>query len=582
MLRNIVYTFKYLVDRKIFTIILLLLSIVLGVGTYLIYSLLPVLIIAILEKDQDYNSAILNVVILSGVTLGLSTLKRQMDLHITHVMDMNRLTRGLDYYNKTMEIPYEYFDSENGKSEMHAGLQSYMDDYHSGFTNLIVDTKELIENFIGIIVSSIILTSINVYLGLFLITLSLLMIPIGNYHKMFVRKNRSQWNSLDSYRKELYNKIITVEAAKDMRIYHAKPWLDSIISKNISERVDWSVKESKSFLKQKMLEMLIMIGKYIGIFYYVYSQLGVLRITEVVFLLTISFSFSRWLDRIVDGINFLKINSEKIDETRFVLDQKFVEPLRSPNVDSKLGLSISNVSFSRNNKTILRDVTLDIKPGEKVSIVGFNGAGKTTLIKLITGLLKPDQGEITCTTKSNLDEFTPQPSFFSATFQDSDLTAFSIAENISCLSNDQINESKVIECLKKVDMLEFVEKLPDGIYTPVSKTLSESGVVFSEGQKQRILIAKCLYKDSPIIILDEPTASLDALSESKIYKLYRDLLEDKTVIFISHRLSSTLLTDTIFFLQNGRITERGSHEELMTKGASYAKLFNSQATKYVI
>ena len=203
---------------------------------------------------------------------------------------------------------------------------------------------------------------------------------------------------------------------------------------------------------------------------------------------------------------------------------------------------------------------LTIHPGEKLAIVGNNGAGKTTLIKIICGLYRPTSGKLLI---NGLDTATLSPEeiylWCTAVFQDFHLLAATLAENVSCMPEEKTDDRRVRSCLKQVGLAQKIESLPKGLHTQMTKELEQDGVLLSGGELQKLMIARCLYTDRPILILDEPTSSLDAVAESQIYQNYYELTKEKTSIFIFHRLSSTKFCDRIIHLQNGKIIEEGTN-----------------------
>ena len=224
---------------------------------------------------------------------------------------------------------------------------------------------------------------------------------------------------------------------------------------------------------------------------------------------------------------------------------------------------------------------LTICPGDKVALVGLNGAGKTTLIKLICGLYRPTSGRILLdgqdmSTLRQKDIFRE----FSVVFQDVFAFSFSLLANVSCCVEGQENAARLEESLRTAGLLERVRELPDGVRTFMNKDLDEKGVTLSGGELQKLMLARALYKDASVVILDEPTAALDPIAESEMYEKYDEMIRERTGIFISHRLSSTRFCDRILFLEKGRIIEEGNHEHLMKKGGGYAELFALQARYY--
>nr|WP_243865204.1 ABC transporter ATP-binding protein [Paenibacillus lupini] len=229
----------------------------------------------------------------------------------------------------------------------------------------------------------------------------------------------------------------------------------------------------------------------------------------------------------------------------------------------------------------LYGIDFEIKPGERIAIVGANGAGKTTFIKLLCGLYKPTCGEITLggvdITRYNRDEYF---SLFSTVFQDIHLFCCDIAGNISQQSPDQTDYEKVEECLVMSGLMDKVRGLEKGESTLLVRRVHTDAIELSGGEKQKLALARALYKDAPVIILDEPTAALDPIAESEIYQRYAELTAGRTSIYISHRLASTRFCDRILLIDGGGIAECGTHDELMRYGGKYAEMFNVQSHYY--
>jgi ATP-binding cassette, subfamily B, bacterial len=250
--------------------------------------------------------------------------------------------------------------------------------------------------------------------------------------------------------------------------------------------------------------------------------------------------------------------------------------------EAPLSLEFSHVSFAYPNQSekALDDVSLLIKPGEKLAIVGPNGAGKTTLMKLVCRLYEPDKGTIYVNGK-------PLPSYdresldklYAIVFQDFKLFSFSIKDNIACGENG--DAEKVISSLKKANIAERVLSFPKGIDTILYNKNDENGVEISGGEAQKIAIARALYKDAPLVILDEPTSALDPKSEAEVYTNFATLVEKKTSVFISHRMSSTKFCDKIAVISHGKLAEYGSHSELMALPQGlYKAMWDAQAQYY--
>ena len=248
--------------------------------------------------------------------------------------------------------------------------------------------------------------------------------------------------------------------------------------------------------------------------------------------------------------------------------------------DGAYELAFENVSFRYpgNEDYVLKDVSCRLNIRGRMALVGRNGAGKSTFIKLLCRLYEPTQGRITLN-GVDIREYDEEEyrRLFGVVFQDFKLFSFPVWENITAGFPRQ--DEKIWEALRQADAAEMVRKLPKQLDTYLYKDL-EDGVEISGGEAQKLAIARALYKDAPIVILDEPTAALDPVAEAEIYARFNDMVEGKTGIYISHRMSSCQFCDDIIVFQDGRIVERGSHEELSVLGGIYAQMWNAQAKYY--
>ena len=253
-----------------------------------------------------------------------------------------------------------------------------------------------------------------------------------------------------------------------------------------------------------------------------------------------------------------------------------------PKLTGEDAVVFDHVSFTypRAAEPTLKDLCFTIKRGERLAVVGENGAGKTTMIKLLLRLYEPDKGTIylggrdirTMSREETLKQF-------AVVFQDFKLLAFSVKENI-CIGPDR-DEERLHEVLRKLDLDKVLESTPHGAETSVYRLFDEEGVEFSGGERQKMAIARALYKNSPIVVMDEPTAALDPIAEAEIYGHLNQLVEHKTALFISHRLSSCKFCDRVAVFENGGVTQCGSHKELMAQEGLYRRMFAAQARYYV-
>ncbi|MDR1689294.1 MAG: ABC transporter ATP-binding protein/permease [Clostridiales bacterium] len=251
-----------------------------------------------------------------------------------------------------------------------------------------------------------------------------------------------------------------------------------------------------------------------------------------------------------------------------------------------VNLEVKNVTFSYPSvpeDTVLRDVSLKIERGKKLAIVGYNGSGKSTFTKLLLYLYKENAGEILCDDRS-YDSYNTESlrGIFSVVFQDFQIFAISIAENILLREvNGAEDEKTVWDALKFSGLLDKVKSLENGIHSVITKEFDEDGVFLSGGESQKLAIARAYARNSSVLIFDEPSSSLDPLAEHEIFSRLLALGKDKTVIYISHRLSSVVDADEIVLFDSGEIAEKGTHAQLMNLGGKYFEMFNLQAEKYI-
>lgn len=247
-------------------------------------------------------------------------------------------------------------------------------------------------------------------------------------------------------------------------------------------------------------------------------------------------------------------------------------------------IEFKNVSFkySGSDKYSLKNVSVVLEPGKKYSVVGENGAGKTTFVKLLTRMYDPTEGEIFINDVNIKDiDYSDYMEIFSVIFQDYKLFSMSLKDNIVLNKSEEISDEEVSKIISMSGLEGKVQKLEKGLESTIYKNFDDKGFEPSGGEAQKIALARALYKNSPIVILDEPTAALDPRAEYEIYKNFDKLVENKTAIYISHRLSSSRFCDTIIVFKDGELFEMGNHDDLINKAGLYKELYNMQAEFYV-
>lgn len=374
---------------------------------------------------------------------------------------------------------------------------------------------------------------------------------------------------------------------KDVRIYNMKNLIDKEMNKfaksNQDSRIEFMSKSLKYEYSVITINRLAEYAAYI--FVGIKAVLGIITIGKLTLyvgaLKLLNTSVEKFFGNYVDiGImctyiknytTFLDIKNEKYDGTL---------PIEK-RLDNEYELEFKNVSFHYPNseEMILKNVSLKLEVGHKLAIVGRNGAGKTTFIKLLCRLYDPTEGEILLNgidiKKYDYEEYMK---IFSVVFQDFKLFSFSVAENVA--TSLEYDEDKIWNTLEQAGIKERITKLPKGINTNIFNNVDE-GIEISGGESQKLAIARALYKDAPVVILDEPTSALDPISEFEIYEKFNELVQEKTAIFISHRMSSCRFCNNILVFDNGRIVQVGNHDKLVTdKEGVYYSLWSAQAKYY--
>ncbi|MCI9337333.1 MAG: ABC transporter ATP-binding protein [Lachnospiraceae bacterium] len=286
------------------------------------------------------------------------------------------------------------------------------------------------------------------------------------------------------------------------------------------------------------------------------------------------------------GTNMILLSSSIVDYRCFVEGNRYVleegESDAFHTVSRNCTVVFEDVSFTYpgNDRKTLDHVSFTLEPGRQISLVGENGAGKSTIVRLLCGFYEPDEGRILLNGKDIKDydkeEYLAQ---ISAVFQESTLYSGTLEENI-CLGREA-NQTHMREAFRMVGMEEKIRKLPMQEKSNVLKYIHDDGIEFSGGEKQRLCIARAVYKDSGLLLLDEPTAALDALAEKEIYESFSRISSGRTVLFISHRLNSNRLCDKVIFMEKGHVCAQGSHEELIDSCEAYRDMYNLQAQYYV-
>lgn len=496
---------------------------------------------------------------------------------------------------KSLDMDYGIAMSKEGKMKIEKAHSSINRNVYVNMASFYINLVEFLKNVLGLISFSTVILLLNPIVILLLLVTYLLdgIVSIRTQKwEIRVKEERAIVNRRLGY---VLDDISNSLMAKDIKIYKMKNWINANTGKYINESKQLEQRVQRKYTSRKLMEVVLIFARNGGAYLYLiwnmfHSDMTIGDFTLYFGAIT---GFGQWLSQIVDRISSLSNANYRVDDYRYLAEMK--DHMRReggvaiPNVKAPCELRFEDVSFryEGSEHATLNHINLTIHKGEKLAVVGNNGAGKTTLIKLACGLLKPTSGRILFN-GIDIREFDRDDYYklISASFQNVCLLPMSIAMNIGCgnessIDNEASHHEKINEAITLSGLKEKIVSLPIGVATELVSSVVEGGINLSGGEAQKLMLARAIYKEAPLIILDEPTAALDPIAEQEMYLKYNDLTKNRTAIYISHRLSSTRFCDRIILLDQGTIAEIGSHEELMRLSGKYKELFELQSRYYI-
>lgn len=549
---------------------------------------IPGRIVTILENGEGIGSLAMNCVVLF-LLYGLFAFVKDYFQEYNHFdVIWSRLSgMNIEFEEACMHMDFETYEKTESQVLLNkANLGVYRGDYY-GISGFVFDFRDTLINLGGLLLYLLLVSGLTWWLGAILLGLSFVQYGVYCWAKRYEARNKDAQSYLNRQLNYLSHLSSRVDVGKDVRLYHLKDWVNQCYQQTLKKYQIGATRERSHYFVYDLVCIFVE-GLRDGVcyLYLIYLSTQGFDVGSFIFFIGLVRGFGSWFTQLSDALAKLSRDQLIVQDYRHFLDEAV-----KPNIffgsgsleDVPVSIRFDHVSFRyhEDERWILDDVSFSVKAGERLALVGLNGAGKTTLVKLACGLYTPTKGMIYLNDKP-MSDYSQEAIFekTAALFQDSFLLALTIEENVALQTRETMDHDRVMDCLNRAGLAPVIARLPQKEKTYLFKDIQKDGVQLSGGQRQSLLLARALYKNPRFLILDEPTAALDALAENEMYEKYASLTRDCTTIFISHRLASTRFCEDIFYLENGKIIESGSHDELMAKQGAYAHLFEVQSHYY--
>ena len=596
-----------------------------AVGISLLGVYMPSVLVADITEGGSVRSILGDLAVLGGGLVCLYLLSNWLERTKGILGSRIGQRQALQAADLALETNYDNIERADFPEEIWQLVDRHMwsRDYNTGFLEAFAAVLTAV---VGMILYTGMLSGLSLWILLLVIAGTALNYVVGIRCNKWDARNRHKWITLDYKMVYLSRSTSTYEASKDVHLYWMPPWLRKLFNRELKQRLRYTVRQQGNyFLVSAVNGFSQMVWEGAAYLYLIYLVCeGRLDAAGFVLYIGVVRGFAGWCGSIVQAIRLLHEKASYVEEQRH-----FFFYLQRGREKEKEGLVLAaghvpEISFEHvtfryegSQTPVLKDLNLTLKPGENVALVGLNGAGKTTFIKLLCGFYDPTEGKILIDgvdrSRYSKDSWLK---YFSGVFQDAELFPLSLEENLALGAtpdlaeegsgeekaagresgaepkqhnaqrrqeqhNDQENHGTHMDaCLKMADLEDKIKKLPQGLKTMFGKESYEDAADFSGGEMQKLMLARALYKEAPLLVLDEPTAALDPLMESELYQKYRRFSEHKTTVFISHRLASTRFCDRILLMEDGGVAESGTHEELLERDGKYAWMFRLQSKYY--
>lgn len=457
-----------------------------------------------------------------------------------------------------------------------------------GVELMIRSVPSLLCGLLGLILYATLLFQLDISIIIIIFLMCGFNIFLNNRARKFLEMHKNTNSNIEREIDYLYSRTTEYKYAKEIVVFQLSKWFQKKFEAVYLRKKNYEKKIEASWIKIDISDAVFVAIRDGVAYYLLISQVlnGTMSLAVFTFYLGIVSGFSNWVYRVInDTSNLIRADIYVRDYIKIV-EQKDNESAESiyelhRSIQEKgVNIEFKNVSYkAQNGQKILSNLNFHINANEKIAIVGRNGAGKTTLVKLLCRLYSPTEGTILINgfdiCRYNKEEYYK---LITAVFQDINVIAFTVKENI--IGSADYDENRFVKSAKEANFYEKIQSLNNKENSILTKIIDKEGVELSGGEKQRLMMARAIYKEGSLIILDEPTAALDPIAESELYQEYNEIAENRTAIFISHRLATTKFCSKIILMEKGKIADIGSHDDLMENNEIYREMYINQSKHY--